>query len=315
MTVTIISHPDCTAHNMGDDHPESPARMGAIQNQLKDSELENVVKQLDAKPIKRDLLELAHTKSYIDSIFKNSPSSGTFELDPDTRMNPFTLNAALLSAGAGINAVDLVMSENEASSTSEKKQSSAFCMTRPPGHHAERNKAMGFCFFNNVAIAAIYAKQQYNLSKVAVVDFDVHHGNGTQEILADKDGFLFCSTFEHPLYPNTGTEEHPPHIINSPLPANTNGSEFREVIKRDWLPALNEFKPDIIFISAGFDAHVEDAISHVKLTESDYLWVTEQIKKIADQHSNSRIVSVLEGGYSLSALGRSVVAHVKGLIG
>jgi len=313
MPVTIISHPDCTAHDMGEGHPESPARMAAIQDQLISSGLEYVVKQVDASPIKKELLELAHTKDYIDSIFSNSPSSGTFELDPDTRMNPSSLSAALLSAGAAINAVDIVMSEIDTGS--EQKNNSVFCATRPPGHHAERDKAMGFCFFNNIAIAAVYAKQKYNLAKVAVVDFDVHHGNGTQEILSDKNGFLFCSTFEHPLYPNSGTEDHPIHIINSPLPANTSGAEFREVIKRDWLPALNKFQPDIIFISAGFDAHIEDEISQVKLTESDYLWVTQQLNQIASQHSNGRIVSVLEGGYYLSSLARSVVAHVKGLIG
>jgi acetoin utilization deacetylase AcuC-like enzyme len=313
MPVTIFSHPDCSAHNMGEDHPESPARIDAILDHLIASGVAQLVKQVTASPIEKDLLELAHTRYYIDSIYNSSPSSGTFELDPDTRMNPFSLDAALLSAGAAINAVDLVMSN--LSSAPEDNQTSAFCMTRPPGHHAERDKAMGFCLFNNIAIAAIYAQQKYKLAKVAVVDFDVHHGNGTQEILADKKGFLFCSTFEHPLYPNSGTEAHPPHIINSPLAPNTNGAYFREVVKRDWLPALVKFKPDIIFISAGFDAHIEDSISNVQLTENDYLWVTQQIMQVAAQYSKGRVVSVLEGGYCLSALGRSVVAHIKGMLG
>lgn len=306
MPVAIISHPDCAAHDMGDFHPESPARLSAIQDQLISSGLDFVVQQLDAKPIELSLLELAHDKPYIDSIIANSPSVGCFELDPDTRMNPFTLNAALLSAGAAVDAVDLVMS---------KKMHSIFCATRPPGHHAERGKSMGFCIFNNVAIAAIYAKNKYNLQRVAVVDFDVHHGNGTENILRDKEGYLFCSIFQHPFYPFSGTEEAPEHIINSPLPATATSNDFRQKVIEDWLPELHKFKPEILFISAGFDAHAEDDISQMRLYDNDYRWVTEQLVVIAEKYSEGRIVSVLEGGYSLGALGRSVVAHVNGLVG
>ena len=294
---------------MGEGHPESPARMGAILKRLNSSglltnELNSELLQFQATPISKKLLELAHDKSYIDFIYNNAPSSGFFELDPDTRMNTDSLSAALLSAGAAINAVDLIF---------EGKITSAFCATRPPGHHAERNKAMGFCFFNNVAIAAIYARQKYNLERVAILDFDVHHGNGTQEILQDKQGFLFCSTFEHPLYPNSGTESHPKHIINSPLSANTGSKEFRATIERDWLPALHQYKPQMIFVSAGFDAHIEDQISRIELDESDYRWISQQIKDIAEHYSSGRIVSTLEGGYSIDALGRSVVTFIKGL--
>jgi len=306
MSVAIISHPDCASHDMGEYHPESPARMSAIQDQLISSGIDFAVRQFDANPINKQLLELAHDKHYIDFIFANAPSSGTFELDPDTLMNPFSLNAALLSAGAAIDAVDLVMN---------KKVDSVFCATRPPGHHAERNKSMGFCIFNNIAIAALYAQQKYQLKRIAVVDFDVHHGNGTENILSDKQGFLFCSTFQHPFYPFSGTEPTAEHIINSPLPATAGGTEFRQTVTTDWLPALNKFKPEILFISAGFDAHAEDDISQISLLERDYRWVTEQLVEIANQHSQDRIVSVLEGGYALSALSRSVVAHINGLLG
>lgn len=306
MPVAIMSHPDCACHDMGDFHPESPARMSAIQDQLIGSGLEFAVRQLDATPIKRSLIELVHDKAYVDYIFANAPTTGTFELDPDTLMTPDTLNAALLSAGAAVDAVDIVM---------EGKINAVFCATRPPGHHAERNKAMGFCLFNNVAIAAAYARQHYNLKRVAIVDFDVHHGNGTEDIVRDAEGYLFCSTFQHPFYPFSGTESLPPHIINSPLEATAGSAEFRQKVIEDWLPALNEFKPEMLFISAGFDAHAEDDISHIRLYENDYRWVTEQLVNVAQQHCGGRIVSVLEGGYSLGALGRSVVAHINGLLG
>jgi len=306
MPVAVIGHPDCARHKMGDYHPESPQRMSAIQDQLIGSGLEFAIRQIDATPIDRQWLELAHDKSYIDYIFANAPSVGTFDLDPDTQMNPFTLNAALLSAGAAVDAVDLLMA---------KKMGSIFCATRPPGHHAERDRAMGFCLFNNIAIGALYARQKYNLQRVAILDFDVHHGNGTENIVKDKEGVLFCSTFQHPFYPYSGTGETPSHIINSPLPASAGSKEFRQAVTDNWLPALDDFKPEMLFISAGFDAHAEDHISQMTLYESDYLWVTEQLVKVAKQYSQGRIVSVLEGGYSLGALGRSVVAHLNGLIG
>ena len=306
MPVAVISHPNCSAHSMGEFHPESPARMTAIQDQMISSGLDFAVRSIEATPIERSLLELAHEKEYIDYIFANAPTTGTFPLDPDTSMNPFSLNAALYAAGAAKDAVDLVMSQ---------AVGSVFCATRPPGHHAERDKAMGFCIFNNIAIAALYAQQKYQLKKIAIVDFDVHHGNGTENIISDKKGFLFCSTFQHPFYPFSGTEPHPAHIINSPLPATASSAEFRQKVTEDWLPALNEFKPEMLFISAGFDAHVADDISQIELFDNDYRWVTEQLVSVAKEHAQGRIVSVLEGGYELGALGRSVVAHINGLIG
>lgn len=305
MSVGFISHTDCLAHNMGGSHPESPDRIKAIQQKLIDSGLDSLVHQYQAKTINRELLLLAHDKDYVDFIFKNAPAEGTFVLDADTSMNPASLNAALLSAGAAIDAVDYVMRGDI---------NSAFCATRPPGHHAEKNKAMGFCIFNNVAIAASYAMQKYKLERIAVVDFDVHHGNGTENILKDKSGFLFCSTFQHPFYPFSGTQLQPSHIINTPLSSSAGSEEFKQAITSHWLPSLHQFKPQMLFISAGFDAHIEDTISQVKLVESDYHWVTQQLKTIADQYAQGRIVSILEGGYQLDALSRSVVAHLEGLI-
>jgi acetoin utilization deacetylase AcuC-like enzyme len=306
MTVGIISHHRCSRHNMGDHHPESPQRMGAIQDQLIRSGLEYVIHQYDATPIAREIIELAHDKKYIDFIFDNAPKEGIFRIDDDTSMNPESLPAALLSAGAAINAVDLVMN---------KTLSAVFCATRPPGHHAEYDKGMGFCFFNNIAIAAAYAKKKYQLERVAILDFDVHHGNGTENIVKNKTGYLFCSTYQYPFFPFEMQESNIPPIINTPLPATTKGPEFRQAITENWLPALHKFKPQLILISAGFDAHIEDEMSQLSLTESDYRWVTDEIKIIADQYAEGRIVSMLEGGYALNALGRSVVEHVKGLIG
>lgn len=306
MTVGVISHHHCLTHEMGDYHPEAPERMGAIQDQLIRSGLDYVVRQFNAKPIDKELLLLAHDKEYIDYIFDNAPTDGIFKVDDDTIMNPNTLDSALLSAGAAKDAVDLVMSN---------ELSAAFCATRPPGHHAERDRGMGFCFFNNVAVAAAYAKEKYNLKRVAIVDFDVHHGNGTENIVQDKKGFLFCSTYQYPFYPFEINESSTPPIINTPLAATTKSAEFRQAILDTWVPALNKFKPQIIFVSAGFDAHVEDEMSQISLVDEDYRWVTDQLKDIADKHGQGRIVSVLEGGYSLSALGRSAVAHINGLIG
>jgi acetoin utilization deacetylase AcuC-like enzyme len=291
---------------MGTGHPESPARLPAIQDQLIRSGLDFAIRQYDAIPIEPELLSLVHDPEYINYIFEHSPSEGFFDLDDDALMNTHTLTAALLAAGAAVQAVDLVMS---------KEQRVVFCSIRPPGHHATKNRAMGFCFFNNIAIAAAYARQHYHLQKVAILDFDVHHGNGTEDIFADQPEVLFCSTFQHPFYPFSGTGETSSNIINTPLSATAGSEEFRQAVTQNWLPALNKFEPEMLFISAGFDAHAEDEMSHIRLYESDYRWVTEELRAVAEQHCKGRIVSVLEGGYDLNALGRSVVAHINGLIG
>lgn len=315
MTVGIISHYKCGEHDMGEHHPENGKRLDAIQDQLIRSGLDYVVRQFDAKPIDTKLLTLAHEQEYVNFVINNAPSEGNFVIGEDSVMNSKTLTSALLSAGSGVDAVDLVMSGD---------LNAAFCATRPPGHHAEHNKGMGFCFFNNVAIAAAYAKEEYGLKRVAIVDFDVHHGNGTEDIIKnyliknnkkDKNSYLFCSSYQYPFYPFEIEESSTPPIINTPLEATAKSEDFRQVIREGWLPALNKFKPELILISAGFDAHIEDDMSHVSLTEADYRWVTDELKVIADEHGQGRIVSMLEGGYCLSALGRSVVAHINGLIG
>ena len=310
MTVGIIGHYKCGDHNMGEHHPENAKRLTAISDQLIRSGLDYVVRQFDANPIDPKLLSLVHDQDYINTIFDNAPSEGTFQVDDDTLMMPATLPAALLSAGAAVDAVDLVMG---------KTLKSAFCATRPPGHHAEHNKGMGFCFFNNVAIAAAYAKEKYQLKRIAIVDFDVHHGNGTEDIIlnkvADSSSYLFCSTYQYPFYPFEIKESNTPPIINTPLAAASKSADFQKAITDNWLPALEKFKPDMIFISAGFDAHIEDEMSQISLVDSDYRWVTDKIKEIADKYCEGRIVSVLEGGYAHGALGRSVVAHINGLIG
>ncbi len=320
MPVGIIGHYKCSEHAMGDHHPENGKRLTAISDQLIRSGLDYVVRQFDSKPIDKNLLALAHTQAYIDFVFDNAPDATSGEGDQtiivgeDSIMNSKTLTSILYSAGAGIDAVDLVMN---------KTLTSAFCATRPPGHHAEHNKGMGFCFFNNIAIAAAYAKQKYGLKRVAIVDFDVHHGNGTEDIIKnhfnatpdDDKGFLFCSSYQYPLYPFNIEESDTPPIINVPLAATTKGEQFREKLTAHWLPALHQFKPELILISAGFDAHIEDDMSQVGLTEADYRWITDELKNIASEYSEGRIVSMLEGGYAPSALGRSVVAHINGLIG
>jgi acetoin utilization deacetylase AcuC-like enzyme len=316
MQVGIIGHYDCSGHDMGEHHPENAKRLSAISDQLIRSGLDYVVQQFDAKPIDKSYLLLAHSKHYIDSLFNNAPQAGDlpFVVGEDAIMNDKSLSAILHSAGAAVDAVDLVLT---------KKLKAVFCATRPPGHHAEHSKGMGFCFVNNVAIAAAYAKQKYALTRIAIVDFDVHHGNGTEDIVrnhfnasaADDKGYLFCSSYQSPLYPFNVEASTTPPVINIPLPASTKGEEFQQQIRTHWLPALQHFKPELIIISAGFDAHVEDDISQVSLTEVDYRWITDELRHIANEHSQGRIISVLEGGYAANALGRSVVAHINGLIG
>lgn len=306
MTISLISHPDCALHEMGEHHPECPERLGSIQNQLITSGLDYVLLHHEAPLATREQLCRVHDADYVEQIFQKAPEYDRAWLDPDTSMNPHSLSAALHAAGAAVQAVDLVMSD---------QSSAAFCNVRPPGHHAEHNAAMGFCIFNNVAVGAAHAMQVHQLERVAIVDFDVHHGNGTEDIFCDNPDVLFCSTFQHPFYPHTGAEIDSENIVNVPLSAGANGQVFRAAVESHWLPGLEAFKPELILISAGFDAHLEDDMGGLCLLEKDYAWVTGEIKNIADRHANGRIVSVLEGGYALSALGRSVVAHIKALLG
>ena len=304
MTTAFITHRDCWLHDMGAHHPECPERLSAINDRLIAAGLDLYLSFHDAPPATLEQIARVHPMDYVRSIAESAPQSGIVHLDPDTAMSAGTWQAVLRSAGAGILATDLVMSG---------QVENAFCSVRPPGHHAERAKAMGFCFFNNIAIAATHALEAHGLDHVAVVDFAVPHGTGTEDIFAGDPRVLMVGTFQHPFYPYSGTDAPAANMVNVPLPAGTRSDAFREVVAEVWLPALRRFAPEAIFISAGFDAHYEDDMASFGLVEADYAWVTRQIKAIAAESAQGRIVSMLEGGYALSALGRSVTTHVKEL--
>lgn len=287
---------------MGTQHPECPARLDAIHDQLIASGLDAFLIPIEAPLATMDQLQRVHPLDYVAYIHASSPTHGIVHLDPDTAMSPGTWHAALYAAGAGCEAVDRVM---------RGEVDNAFCAVRPPGHHASAAQAMGFCFFNNVAVAMRHALTLWPVSRVAVIDFDVHHGNGTEAVFAGDDQVLMCGTFQHPFYPYSGTEHPAANMCNVPLAAGTRGEGFRQAVTDIWLPRLHDFQPEMIFISAGFDAHREDDIASLGLVEDDYAWVTTQIKHVAAATAHGRIVSMLEGGYALSALGRSVAAHLR----
>lgn len=304
MHTAYITHSVFLKHDMGPSHPESPARIRAIENQLIASNLLNRLIHYEAPAVTKTQLTRVHTSQYIERIFKLSPKTGLVELDGDTSMNPYTLDAALHAAGAAIKGVDLVMAG---------KVKNVFCNVRPPGHHAHRSNSAGFCIFNNVAVAAAHAIEHHGLTRVAIADFDVHHGDGTEDIFHDDPRVMLCSTFQHPFYPHSGATSGNDHMINVPLAAGATSTEFQAAVNKYWLPALERFKPQLLLISAGFDAHEQDLIGGLQLKESDYFWITEMLKKVANKYAKDRIVSMLEGGYTLDALGRSVAAHVKSL--
>jgi len=291
---------------MGDWHPESPQRLGAINDQLLASGIMSYLAQMEAAPAPDAAILRAHSAEHLASLRRHSPTAGYYTVDPDTVMNPHTLEAALHAAGAGIQAVDAVMAG---------QAETAFCAVRPPGHHACRDRAMGFCFLNNIAIAALHALAHHGLTRIAIIDFDVHHGNGTEDILAGDERVLMCSFFQHPFFPNCGTHNPAPNMLNEPVPAYTDGARVRELVTEHWLPRLEAHRPELILVSAGFDAHREDDLGQMALVEADYAWITEQLVEVAARHAGNRIVSMLEGGYDLSALGRSVVAHIRALGG
>ena len=306
MLAAYITHPDCNRHEMGDQHPECPERLAAINDQLLLRGLLDYMLPYDAPLATEEQLGRAHTSLYVREILDAAPSEGYAQIDPDTKMNPFTVRAALRAAGAAIQATDLVLSG---------QVPAAFCAIRPPGHHAERAAAMGFCFFNNAAVGIRHALDVHGLSRVALIDFDVHHGNGSEDILAGDERVLMCSIFEKGLYPFNGEEAKGPNMCNVGLPSRSGSDAFRTAVTDHWMPALDAFKPELIFISAGFDAHREDDMGNLGLLDGDYEWVTRQLMAVAQRHAKGRVISCLEGGYVLNPLARSVAAHVKVLIG
>jgi acetoin utilization deacetylase AcuC-like enzyme len=287
-------------------HPEAPARLDAIERELAATDLRERIQHVAAIEADFAQLQTIHPPGYLQELQNRSPASGWYALDTDTCMNPWTLQAARLAAGAGILGVDKIMRNGV---------SAAFCAVRPPGHHAGRTQAMGFCFINNIAVAAMHALEHYKLARVAILDFDVHHGNGTQDIFIDEPRVLFCSTHQHPFYPYTGAPLANPHVINVPLGAGSGAAEFRQAVLQEWMPALAAFKPEFIFVSAGFDAHRDDPLGGLGLSEADYHWIGTQIRDFAEAQCAGRVLSCLEGGYNLDALARSVVAYIRALEG
>lgn len=299
---------------MGAGHPECPARLDAIEDRLRASGLADFLDQREATPAALADLELAHDRMHLaalrglSDILREDIAAGGpahYQVDPDTAVNVHTWDAIRVAAGAAIDATDAVLAG---------ELTNAFCAVRPPGHHAMRNKAMGFCFVNNVAVAARYALERHGLTRVAIIDFDVHHGNGTEDIVAGDERILMCSIYQHPFYP-PWNHSGAANLCNVPVPAYTRGMDIREMVDLMWLPRLEAHKPQMLFISAGFDAHREDDMGQLGMVESDYVWITERLMEVAARHAQGRIVSVLEGGYDLSALGRSVEAHVRALAG
>ncbi len=306
MSTVFYSHPDCRLHDMGAGHPECPARLDAIADHLRATGLDVALQFHDAPLATAEQLTRAHSTHYVTEIqdllttVRNEGQRRA--VDPDTIASPHTLAAALRAAGAAVAATDDVIAGRAAT---------AFCSVRPPGHHATRDEAMGFCFFNNVAIAARHALDVHGLERVAIIDFDVHHGNGTEDIIAGDERVLMCSYFQHPLYPYSGAVPKGTNMVNVPIPPYTRGPAVREAIEAMWLPALDAFKPQMIFVSAGFDAHREDELGQLGLVEADYEWITRRLVDVARRHAQGRIVSCLEGGYNLGALARSVAAHLR----
>jgi acetoin utilization deacetylase AcuC-like enzyme len=306
-----FTHPDCWKHEMGAGHPECPERLDAIDNRLLVSGVGDALVKREASAAPIADIELAHGRMYVaalrgltDGLREEIDAGGPThaQIDPDTSLNVHTWDAALRAAGAAIDATDAVMAG---------EMDNAFCSVRPPGHHACKDKAMGFCFFNNATIAARYALERHGLKRVAIVDFDVHHGNGTENIVAGDQRILMVSFFQHPFYPEGGARSTASNLVNVPVPAYTKGEQVRDLIEAHWLPRLDAYKPEMVFISAGFDAHRADDMGQMGLVEEDYAWITHRIMEVAQRHAKGRIVSCLEGGYNLDALAFSVESHIR----
>jgi acetoin utilization deacetylase AcuC-like enzyme len=305
MTTAFLTHPIFLRHHMGSHHPERPARLEAIHQLLQQRSLLSQVVTIAAPRVERAALLRVHQASYLEQLSTLAPREGLTFIDPETAMNVYTLEAAERAAGAAVHATDLVL---------QGEADNAFCCVRPPGHHAEAGAAMGFCFYNNIACAAAHALEAHGLQRVAILDFDVHHGNGTEDIFRNDPRVLFCSSFQYPFYPNTPIDHGNPRIVSVPLPAGTRGMDFREAVGATWFPALERFAPEMLFVSAGFDAHQDDPLADLMLNERDYAWITEEIVRFARTSCGGRLVSSLEGGYHLTALARAVAAHLEGLL-
>jgi acetoin utilization deacetylase AcuC-like enzyme len=304
VSTAFISHPACLLHDMGAAHPECPDRLRAIDEALHALGLFDFLRPHEAPRATREQLARVHAESHIDEIYARSPAAGHVMLDADTIMNPATLEAALRAAGALVFATDLVLAG---------QARNAFCAVRPPGHHAERDAAMGFCLFNNIAVGAAHALAS-GLARVAVLDFDVHHGNGTEEIFEREPRVMLCSSFQHPFYPGKAGVAVPGHLVNTPLPAGAGSEAFREAVTTRWLPEIEGFRPEMIFVSAGFDAHAADPLAGLRLQDADYAWITQQVTSVARRLCAGRVVSALEGGYDLATVGRCAALHVRGLM-
>ncbi|ROT99252.1 histone deacetylase family protein [Marinobacter sp. R17] len=305
MTTAFFYHDDFLKHDMGPEHPESPERLNAIISYLADTELEQQLDWVRPEEITRDQLLQVHPETYLSQLDMMQPTRGRVFTDPDTAMMPHTLRAARLAAGANVEAVDMVLSG---------QATNAFVAARPPGHHAERGKSMGFCFYNNIALAARHALNFHGLERVAIIDFDVHQGNGTVDIVQGDERVLMCSSFQHPFYPHSHVYRLPENIINTPIAAGTSGTDYRRIVEEAWLHRLEEFKPQLVLVSAGFDAHKSDPLAELQLEAADYRWLTDLITSIARDYSDNRVVSTLEGGYHLKALAEGVTAHLEGLV-
>jgi acetoin utilization deacetylase AcuC-like enzyme len=306
MSTAFYTHAECRLHDMGPGHPECPQRLDAITDHLLSTGLGVALDHREAPNATLAQISRAHSSGYVaelqDLLAQVEHSGEPRALDPDTIACPGTWRAALRAAGAAVAATDDVIAG---------RASNAFCAVRPPGHHATRDATMGFCFINNVAVAARHALDMHGLQRVAIIDFDVHHGNGTEDIVAGDDRVLMCSFFQHPLYPYSGAVPKGTNMVNVPVAPYTRGPELRDTLLAMWMPALEAFRPEMIFISAGFDAHREDDLGQLGLVEADYEWLTRQLVAVAQRHSGGRIVSCLEGGYNLGALARSVAAHLR----